>query len=130
MPYTRIYTDAMGETHYEEVDVTLAPIDFAPPAPPLHLSEFHTATRYGFCRFPVGWTGSWHPTPQRQIFCILAGTLEAQTSDGDVRRFAAGSCFLLEDTAGKGHTTRVSGKTDVMSLVVQLPAGPTAPRPV
>jgi hypothetical protein len=122
MQYTRIYTDPMGETHYEEVKVPLAPIDFAPPTPPLHLSAFHTATQYGFCRFPAGWIGSWHPTPQRQLFGILAGVVEAQTSDGEVRRFGAGSCVLLEDTTGKGHITRVVGPTEVLSIVVQLPA--------
>jgi hypothetical protein len=112
----------MGETHYEEGDIALTPVDFAPPTPPLHLSSFYTATQYGFCRFPVGWAGSWHHTPQRQLFSILAGTLEAQTSGGELRRFAAGSCFLLEDTTGKGHLTRVVGTTEVLSLVVQLPS--------
>jgi hypothetical protein len=55
MPYTRLYTDAKGETHYEDVDITMASIDFAAPMPPLHLSAFHTAIQYGFCRFQVGW---------------------------------------------------------------------------
>lgn len=121
MRYTRIHTDSMGETHYEEVDINLAPFDFAPPTPPLHVSAFHAAKQYGFCRFPAGWEGTWHHTPQRQLFGILAGTLEAQTSDGDVRRFEAGSCFLLDDTVGKGHLTRVVGTTEVLSLIVQLP---------
>ena len=122
MKYTRIYADSAGETHYEEVEVALAPVNFAPPTPPLYLSAFHAATQYGFCRFPAGWVGSWHPAPQRQCFGILAGEVEAQTSDGEVRRFSAGSCVLLEDTTGKGHMTRVVGPTDLLTIVVQLPA--------
>ena len=98
----------MGETHYEEFDIALAPVDFRPPAPPLHLSAFDTATQYGFCRFPVGWVSSWHPTPKRQVLGILSGALETQTSDGDVGSFGAGNCFLLEDTTGQGHVPRRS----------------------
>ena len=36
--YARIYTDDSGESHLEDLDITLAPVDFAPPAgnnPPL-----------------------------------------------------------------------------------------------
>jgi hypothetical protein len=122
MQYTRVYADAMGETHYEAVEVALAPVDFAPPTPPLYLSAFDAATQYAFCRFPVGWVGSWHPTPQRQCFCILSGEVEVHVSDGAVRRFGAGSVVLLADTTGKGHVTQVVGPADVLSVVVQLPA--------
>ena len=41
-------------------------------------------------------------------------------SDGNVRRFAAGSMLLLEDTWGKGHSTRVTGKDDVLVFSVAL----------
>jgi hypothetical protein len=121
MRYTRVYADPMGESHYEDVAVTLVPIGFAPPAPPLHLSTFQPATQYAFCRFPAGWVSTWHPTPQRQWFCILSGELEGQVSDGELRRFGAGSLVLLDDTTGKGHTARVVGPTNIMSVVVQLP---------
>lgn len=32
MDYTRIYCDAGGESHFEDVSVNVAPVDFAPPA--------------------------------------------------------------------------------------------------
>ena len=32
-----------------------------------------------------------------------------------------GSAVLLEDTAGKGHRSRVIGDEDVLAIVVQLP---------
>jgi hypothetical protein len=38
MRYTRVYADPMGESHYEDVAVTLVPIGFAPPAPPGYTS--------------------------------------------------------------------------------------------
>lgn len=121
MQYTRYYADESGASHTEEIDVEMLPRDFAPPAPPLHLSPMVPATGFAFVRFPVGWVGDWHPTPQRQIFFYLAGELEGETSDGERRRYAPGTATLLEDTTGIGHRARVVGDTDVLAAVVQLP---------
>jgi mannose-6-phosphate isomerase-like protein (cupin superfamily) len=120
MKYTRIYADPTGESHFMDVEIGLEPVDFAPPAPPLNLSSFNPATQYAFCVFPSGWFGDWHPTPRRQIFFILSGEVEAQVGDGEVRRFGPGSVVLVEDTAGKGHFSRVVSSTDVVTAVVQL----------
>jgi quercetin dioxygenase-like cupin family protein len=43
------------------------------------------------------------------IFC-LSGEIEAEVSDGEVRRFGPGAVILLEDTSGPGHITRVVGE--------------------
>ncbi|MHA1951008.1 MAG: hypothetical protein ACW987_14180 [Candidatus Thorarchaeota archaeon] len=59
--YTRLYSDENGETHFEDVEIELLPVDFAPPAPPLNLSALIEAKRYGFVNAPVGWYGDWHP---------------------------------------------------------------------
>ena len=37
LKYTRIYTDSDGETHFEDLEIELAEVDFAPPAPPVKL---------------------------------------------------------------------------------------------
>ena len=39
----------------------------------------------------------------------LSGEIEAEVSDGDVRRFGPGSITLVEDLSGKGHASRVVG---------------------
>ena len=49
----------------------------------------------------------------------LSGETDFEVSDGEVRRFKPGSLLLLEDTAGKGHVSRVVGE-DVTVAVVQL----------
>lgn len=120
MKYTRVYADAEGESHLEEVEIELKPTDFAPPAPPLNLSPFISATRCGFLHAPPGWSGDWHPAPKRQMIFYLAGETEGATSDGEVRRFGPGDVVLLEDTTGKGHRSRVVGTDDVVGAVVQL----------
>lgn len=120
MKYTRVYADANGQSHFEDVEVRLSPVDFAPPAPPLNLSTFTPATKFAFLSGPPGWSGDWHPTPRRQVFFYLSGEIEAQVSDGEVRRFGPGSVTLVEDTTGKGHRSRVVGTDNVVMAVVQL----------
>lgn len=122
MKYTRIYADPAGKSHFEDVEVELRQVNFAPPAPPLNLSSFSPALQYAFCSFPTGWWGDWHPAPQRQIFFLLSGETGAQVSDGEVRHFRAGNVLLVEDTAGKGHVSWVMSKTDSLAAVVQLPS--------
>jgi hypothetical protein len=121
MNYLRIYADPTGESHIEDVEVELAQVDFAPPAPPVNLSSFSPASQYAFCSFPANWRGNRHPTPHRQIFFILSGEGAAQVSDGEVRHFGAGSVLLAEDITGKGHISWVVSKSDLLAAVVQLP---------
>ena len=120
MEFTRVFTDEYGETHFEDVKIELLPVDFAPPAPPLNLSELKEAKKFGFVNAPIGWYGDWHPTPKRQVFVYLSGKIEARVSDGEVREFGPGSVTLLEDTTGKGHTSRVVGDQEVLCVVIQL----------
>ena len=120
MEFTRVFTDEYGETHFEDIKIELLPVDFAPPAPPLNLSELKEAKKFGFVNAPIGWYGDWHPTPKRQVFVYLSGKIEARVSDGEVREFGPGSVTLLEDTTGKGHTSRVVGDQEVLCVVIQL----------
>ena len=118
--YARIYADDGGESHIEDLEVALEPTDFAPPAPPLHLSSLERAARIGYLHAPPGWCGDWHPAPCRQYVIYLAGVMEGEVSDGTVRRFGPGSVTLLEDTTGKGHRSRVISDEGAMTIVVQL----------
>jgi len=122
MNYTRIYCDATGESHFEDVSVPVAPINLAPPAPPLNLAAPMRAERVILCEVPLAWASTWHPAPQRQFYFQLSGTLEIKVSDGQVRQFSPGSLVLLEDTTGKGHCTRVLGNAVAKGVFVQLPA--------
>lgn len=120
LSFVRIFADSSGTSHFEDYELKLRSVDFAPPAPPLQVSEFDEATRYGFVGAPAGWFGDWHPAPRHQVAFILRGELEVAVADGEVRRFGPGSSVLLEDTSGKGHTTRVVGSNDALLVFVQL----------
>ena len=117
----RIYSDKNGESHFDEIEIELTETNFAPPAPPMHLSEFHPATQYAFCVFPSGWVGDWHPTPAKQLFFVLSGELAGQVSDGEMRHLKSGKAALIEDTKGKGHKSWVVNDEDVVTVVVQVP---------
>lgn len=121
MKYTRIYADAAGDSHFEDVNVTVAPFEFAPPAPPLNLAAPIESDYMILCEIPPGWAGEWHPTPRRQFCFQLSGSVEVEVSDGEIREFPAGSILLLEDTAGRGHQTRVLGDAGSQTVFVQLP---------
>ena len=115
-----IYANSDGESHFEELNLPMSSTDFAPPAPPLDLSEFWEAKRVSILRASPGWYGDWQPAPKRQLMLHLAGEVEGETSDGHVRVIEPGSIVLLEDTTGKGHRSRVIGSEDAIICVVQL----------
>jgi hypothetical protein len=106
--YVRLFADQDGVSHFEDVEVTLPSIDFAPPAPPLNVLSLFQATRCGLLAAATDWGGDVpHPSPRRQLFCAMRGEYEITASDGTTRHFLPGSLLLLEDTAGDGHSTRI-----------------------
>jgi hypothetical protein len=119
--YVRLFSDEMGESHFQDLEVSLEPQDFSPPAAPLHIAPFLETARSLWVGAPPDWGGETpHASPQRQLFCLLEGTYEVTASDGEIRRFTPGSVLLLEDTSGKGHSTRIVGDTDALLFAVAL----------
>ena len=72
--YVRLFADDHGESHFEEVEVALEPVDFAPPAPPLHVASLFPTSQSSFVSGPPDWGGHVpHPSPRRQLLCNLRG---------------------------------------------------------
>lgn len=113
MRYARLYADQDGESHFEDVDVDVALADFAPPAPPVGLSEMTPAQHVGFLSLPRGWEGGYHVAPSPMLLFVIAGEVEFVASDGGTRRFWNGSVLAVEDTSGKGHAVRVVSDDEV-----------------
>ena len=110
MALFRMYTGGDGQSHYEGLELSQHPELTTP-----------TATKGIFFReWPVGHFIDWHPAPQRQYVILLSGELEIGFGDGSNKRFGAGDARLVEDTTGKGHTTRVVSDGLVLSAVVPL----------
>ena len=119
--YVRLYEDEHGESHFEDLETEMLPTDFAPPAGPLNFAQFVPTAGSFWVGGDAGWAGEVpHPAPRRQILVTLAGAYEVTASDGDVRRFGVGRVLLIEDTEGKGHTTRIVGEEDLLVFGVAL----------
>jgi hypothetical protein len=75
--------------------------------PPLRLSDTVAGSGIHFCRVPSGMgEAGWHNPPRRMLTIWLTGEVEFETSDSDIRRVAAGSVVLAEDTTGRSHISR------------------------
>lgn len=104
--YLRVYAGDDEQARFEDLEFTLAPKEFAPPAPPVNVSEPVEASAFMVLRSPAGWTDAAHPTPARQFMIVLEGSLEV-SAGGETRLLSAGDVILLEDTSGPGHGSTV-----------------------
>jgi hypothetical protein len=121
--YARLFSDASGESHFQDISASLDKELSVPPAPPLRMRALGPAVTAALVGGDSGWHGEVaHPAPFRMLQSYLTGTVEVTASDGEARRFGPGSLLLLEDTHGKGHSTRILDE-DVVLLLTQL-AGP------
>ena len=120
MKCVRLYSDSTGASHFGDEELTFTLVDFAPPAPPISVSSAIQSEGAIVISSPVGWEGTWHPTPQRQYFVCLTGQLQVEVSDGEMRTFGPGEVVLVEDTWGKGHVSRVVGEERCYAIVVPL----------
>lgn len=119
MNYTRIYADADGETHYEDVEEESKVSEIAPGAS-IAISNRSAASSVFFADLSLGYTSDFHPPPQKSFVAVLAGEMETVVSDGEKRRFSAGDIFFLDDLSSKGHKSFTVGDTEVKLMFVGL----------
>jgi hypothetical protein len=119
----RIYNDAQGESHFEDLELrsetqlssTGVTADVSEPLPAESL----------FFRYVISEASDVtpHVAPARLIIVHLEGAVEVEASDGEIRRFGPGEAVLVEDIAGKGHITRNLDGKPRRTLVAALPTG-------
>jgi hypothetical protein len=119
--FTRLYADEAGESHFADLVGMTTDVEFAASTPPLQLFSLAIAEEVSYFSAPSGWQSDWHPSANRNLFAVMTGEWEVTASDRETRRFAAGSILFVEDTFGKGHTSRVVSTEDSVSLLVRLP---------
>ncbi len=106
MRYIRLFSDEEGRSRFEDGETLFDVAEFAPPGPPLEVSEAVSVRQLLFIRFPAGWTDPAHPAPARQWMLVLSGRGET-TATGETRSWGPGDVFFLEDTSGPGHGTTI-----------------------
>lgn len=123
MKCLRIHATSDGESHFGEVDIATTLMPLFPNEAPFELSAYYPASRVRFVHIPAGMReAGFHTPPGRLLAIWLDGHVEFETSDGEVRRVAAGKAVLVEDTHGKGHISRHPPEGQNLILVM-LPNG-------
>lgn len=120
MRYARLFAGDDGESHFDDIEIDFKATDYVQSAPPLDLSAALPASQVAFMRAPAGWTSDFHVSSARSFFVVLSGEWEVTASDDESRRFTVGSTLLVEDTTGKGHSSRVLSQTESVAVVVGL----------
>src|SRR5271168_5302442 len=96
MKCLRIYAARDGESHFDEVDLPTTKRSVHPYAAPFDVSASYPASRVRLTRIPAGMREvAWHTVPEPNLTVRLDGSVEYETSDGEVRHVQAGS-FVLE----------------------------------
>jgi len=119
MKFYRLFSDSDGESHWEDIGVSLEVREFAPPAQKIEISDAEPTTQMMFLRLRSGWDEPIHPTPIPQKLICLVGQVRVTASDGTSRDIGPGDVWHMEDTHGKGHHTVVTSKEDFESVIVQ-----------
>jgi len=121
LTFPKLVADPEGGSRFESITVRVTPQQFAPPALPFSVSPLEQASQCGFLHLPAGWVGEAHPSPIRMWIFVLQGQMRFEASDGAWRDIAPGSGLLLEDTHGRGHSSRVTGGGPATLAAVRLP---------
>jgi hypothetical protein len=107
MRITRIYADESGESRFADVEIQMASAVLFPHLPPFRMCSFSAKGDIRLFSTPAAMRmHDFHTAPTRQFAVALSGTVEYETSDGEIRREAPGNVVLVEDTLGRGHITR------------------------
>src|SRR5438874_5719656 len=118
--FTRLYATEDGESRFADASVPLDEGLAAPPAEPQAMGMIGAATATFVVHGDRNWGGDIpHPAPARLLFTVLRGAYLVTTSDGTSRTFGPGDLLLVEDTTGRGHSSR-SLADDSIAQVTRL----------
>jgi uncharacterized cupin superfamily protein len=118
----RIYADKDGGSHFADSEVSFSVAPTTIGLPDMQSSDrMPAATFQLIMTTPSAVADGWHPTPLRQFVLFLKGSVDIQTSDGEVRHFEPGSMLFVEDTTGKGHLNHKLNDEELLLGFVAVP---------
>lgn len=115
MKMTRIYTGEDGESHFEDIDISLGN-----PGGSEHRSKPIKTTGIIFRETGGDYSLDFHNAPRRQYVINLEGSVEIVIGDGTSRILGPGEILLAEDTTGRGHISRAVNNQPRKSIFVTL----------
>jgi len=118
----RLWTGDDQNSHFEE-----GVIDLETGQRGDMLSGRMAATTIAFQETATGGAFAWHTAPVRQLVITLSGTLDFQTREGEHFLIRPGEILLAEDTAGSGHSWRLTDDQPWRRVYVVLQTGTPVP---
>jgi quercetin dioxygenase-like cupin family protein len=118
----RIWTGDDQNSRFEE-----GVIDLQPGTRGDLLSGKMAATDVYFEETASGGTFAWHTAPTRQLVITLSGTLDFETHEKLHFTIRPGDVLLAEDTAGSGHSWRLTDEQPWRRAYVVLAPGVSVP---
>ena len=123
MKRLRIFAMPDGESHFDEVELPTTKRSVHPDAVPFDATVAYPASHVRITHIPVGMREvAWHTVPEPNLSVRLDGSVEYETSDGEMRYVQAGNFVLVEDTYGKDHLSRHSQVPQTV-IWISLPNG-------
>ncbi len=110
----RIYADADGKSHIQELPIATKPGR-------ARRSETAAVTGLSYAEYPSSSVEDWHRTPGRQFSISMSGEIEVEVSGGQKHHIHTGDIVFLEDLQGKGHITRIL--SPVTNLFIRVADG-------
>lgn len=115
MKVTRIYSNANGDSVFEEVEISLTDSGEIG-----QLSDHFAVKALQFRKVSADYNYDFHCAPQRQFIVLLDGGVQIENSLGETRVFQTGEILLVEDTTGKGHKTKNLEQRERTSLFIHI----------
>ncbi len=119
MQITRLYTGDDGQSHFEDIEVSL--IDRGSIGA---ISKLWPGTGVMFREVGADYDYDWHTAPRRQLIANLDGSVDIEIGSGEVRRFGPGSMMVAEDLTGQGHISRAVDGGTRTCLFIPLDGAP------
>jgi quercetin dioxygenase-like cupin family protein len=118
----RLWTGEDNNSHFEEGLIELEPGQRGD-----WLSSKADVVTISFQETASGGAFAWHTAPIRQFVITLSGTLDFQTRDGHHFLLYPGDILLAEDTAGSGHSWKLTDDSSWRRAYVVLRPGAHVP---
>ncbi|MCZ6707998.1 MAG: hypothetical protein O7A71_08650, partial [Chloroflexi bacterium] len=113
MQVTRLYSGSDGESHFEDIEVSLQEAGAGALSRQLPVESLFLRTT------PTDYEPARHLAPRRQFIINLDGEVEIEAG-ATTRRFGPGTIIFAEDLTGRGHVTRDVGGAR-QSVVIPVP---------
>ena len=115
MKITNIYVDDHGHSYFGEVELPQTGNERRISAKPQDVEFWQMSQTL------PGHYVDFATVPEPRFISVLSGRMELTVSNGEKKYFSRGDMFLLQDTSGQGHCTRILGFEPCNTLIIAMP---------